>query len=74
MKCRRCVDCEDREHHWIEAYGEDIEHAEYACKHCEALGVACSHCFGEGDEPDSDDEEECSVCNGEGVVPLVRLN
>lgn len=75
-KCRRCADCEDSEHHWHDNYrfgdGTPYGEAEFICKHCEALGVECSHCYGDGDEPGLD--EECSACGGEGVIPLVSLN
>jgi hypothetical protein len=74
MACRRCSECQEAEHHWIEnpdfGYGEEIdgfappEHPDYshACKHCEALGGQCPECDGDGTVGvprfESDDTEE----------------
>jgi hypothetical protein len=70
-ECRRCGECRDREHHWLDNpdFGADPEWlAEYedagnpehshVCKHCDAYGDECEYCEGEG----------CEECDGEGVV------
>lgn len=41
----------------------------YVCKHCSTLGKECPHCFGSGLEPGAQEETECCLCDGEGVVP-----
>lgn len=35
-ECRRCADCEDQRHHWMEDESEIAEgEMVYACKHCD---------------------------------------
>lgn len=73
--CRRCVECPDQEHHWLhgevdfdEETGEPIDGAEYGCKHCEAVGAACTMC---GADPVFDDvapDPECPTCKATGIV------
>ena len=38
VPCRRCVECVDEEHHWIESMG--LEGEEYVCKHCDVTCAA----------------------------------
>ena len=64
--CRRCSECADSEHHWIEDY-DDVTDTEYGCKHCQIRGVECGQCWGEGIKPGTDDEN-CAKCSGHGVV------
>jgi hypothetical protein len=64
--CRRCTTCEGMRHHWIEDPDEDDPDApDYACKHCDARGVECEVCDGDGTDEDG---ELCAVCNTEGVI------
>lgn len=58
-KCRRCVECANMTHHWMP--NEDWagpDDPEYVCKHCDAEGMECSYCSGEG----------CGQCEGEGIA------
>lgn len=70
--CRRCTECEGREHHWIDNpdFGNENRPIEqqhsHICKHCEAFGDECVTCYGEGEEPGLEDEP-CGACDGEGV-------
>jgi hypothetical protein len=69
--CRRCSECQDSEHHWIdndECSGEDDP--AHACKHCDALGDECEMCDGEGGRTSEDGEQLalCPACKGHGVV------
>ena len=51
-ECRRCTECPDSEHHWLEdGYG-------LSCKHCEAIADCCLECV-------CDPYEGCVVCRGE---------
>lgn len=82
-ECRRCSECPDSEHHWLDngdfgngdAQGAYIG-AQYVCKHCPALGVECLECHG-GDLLGGEDSEhrridrwrsECRMCRGHGVI------
>lgn len=58
-ECRRCGDCRDSSHHWIEK-------PLYICKHCRAIGEECLACRGydEGESPTT------CVCGAEGVVQI----
>ena len=43
MACRKCEECKDLDHHWIENSdfgdeGEENNACDMICKHCEALG------------------------------------
>jgi hypothetical protein len=56
-QCRRCSECPDYSHHWLEDPGS--HHAwDFVCKHCPAKGSECPDCHGSG----------CDPCNGEGVI------
>lgn len=62
--CRRCSECPNSYHHWIECC-EEIETGEAGevifdrvCKHCGCLGTACEKCDGDG----------CEECRQEGVI------
>lgn len=60
-ECRRCVDCADSSHHWMEnddwdefedrePTDEEMEnHPSFACKHCDAVGEYCPRCDGSGE-------------------------
>lgn len=63
--CRRCVDCEGSPHHWTED-PRPYSATDWACKHCEARGIACPICDG-----DEEDQIGCALCGGEGVVEVV---
>ena len=74
-KCRRCSECPNSEHHWMEntSFGDPLDGiGEYICKHCSIQGTECVKCGGQGttDEPD----ELCGDCGGELVNVLYRLN
>lgn len=73
--CRRCSECRGASHHWIlngdfgnEDEPEEIQEADYVCKHCDQLGRECPACYGDGTEGASDDI--CDNCNGEGVIAM----
>lgn len=78
--CRRCDDCVDMSHHWVEntAFGDDEERIEnnsttHLCKHCDAMGNECDECGGCGGDGEVDADGEwntfpCAECGGEGVV------
>lgn len=77
-KCKRCSDCANSEHHWIDNdFFGDFDDPEpdsdprysHVCKHCDAVGSECPDCDGAGgDLYDTDFEWECERCKGEGVV------
>lgn len=54
--CRRCGDCRDARHHWV-----DEMEVTHRCKHCGALGSVCPECMGEG----------CDACGEEGVTEVI---
>ena len=67
-QCRRCAECQNSFHHWIEDPlfdGEKVV-AEYSCKHCDALGMDCTACedFDLCERPQC----ECPVCGGDGIM------
>lgn len=71
-KCRRCSECANSTHHWMEnsEYGNhegpiQPHEAEFCCKHCPATGDECPDCSGEGIGPLDD---PCETCGGAGVV------
>lgn len=82
MECRRCSDCANSSHHWLNNgdFGNDEAEAEeptgnsHVCKHCDAVGNECQECDGTGEV--MDDEGcvgfECKACNGEGVIVSKR--
>lgn len=75
--CRRCDQCPNSTHHWIDYVGEiDIDSTSHSCKHCDAVGIECPACDGEGIvtlfRDGQDYENECRLCDGEGVL-LVRF-
>ena len=76
-KCRRCSECANSSHHWLPnvSYGdedapEELQDIEFICKHCEAKGVECIACGGDGLAVDLTDTDnaECLECSGEGVI------
>lgn len=53
--CRRCSECPNSDHHWIEhfeEFDEGLEEGElifdHVCKHCGLLGNLCEACDGSG--------------------------
>lgn len=71
--CRRCTECQGREHHWQECTaldlndGDDFEDVpQFVCKHCGIYGEECPEC--DWSVP-SDDDGDCDACQGEGVIP-----
>lgn len=82
-QCRRCEECKDYSHHWMdngkygdEEYWDDNDSSTtHVCKHCGALGDECETCFGVGVNPDSEDDDDgsmCLECNGEGVIYVME--
>ena len=68
MACRKCAECRELDHHWVDNsdFGDEDEEnnaCDMICKHCEALGDACDNCSGTGD----DWGEPCAECDGNGV-------
>ncbi len=69
--CKRCSECADAEHHWIdndECNGPgDPTHA---CKHCDAVGDECETCGGEGGRYSEDGHYlgGCPACKSHGVI------
>ena len=57
-ECRRCSECADSSHHWIDTWTDAGN--DYACKHCPAEGRMCDRCLGDG----------CDHCGGEGVIEV----
>jgi len=76
VKCRRCSECPNSNHHWLpnSDFGNDedpeAEHTmrDYVCKHCPMVGNECPACFGSGETDDEDGP--CPDCDGEGVIPF----
>ena len=80
--CRRCLECEHYEHHWMPngAFGDDGKEnnqCDHCCKHCNAYGNECGECHGSGFNPFPEynipspsvlAQEACPECGGEGVV------
>jgi hypothetical protein len=58
-RCRRCTACEGCTHHWVERGDarETFPLYTHVCKHCDAVGIYCSVCQGNG----------CHVCANEGM-------
>jgi DnaJ-class molecular chaperone len=50
----------------------DIDSPSHSCKHCDAVGIECPACDGEGTvthfRGGHDYENECRLCKGEGVL------
>lgn len=64
MPCRRCSECRNSDHHWLDNMDWETESdPNYRCKHCPAVGVDCSQC----DEGLSNGKR-CGVCQGAGVL------
>jgi hypothetical protein len=63
--CRRCLVCEGYTHHWIEdcEETEDLPAYSHVCTHCDAVGLWCAVCGGEG----------CDACTHEGVVCVTMM-
>jgi hypothetical protein len=63
-------------------YRTDVE---FLCKHCDAMGMECAACEGTGDDDwfmddddiddldHSDGLDECSACDGFGVIVFVEI-
>lgn len=73
--CRRCNECDGYSHHWLPntSFGDDSEReennsAEYECKHCDALGMECPECDGDGRDNPLSEDAMCPECDGEGVI------
>lgn len=73
LECRRCSECPDGPHHWID---DGYTLTGWTCKHCEAIGVQCYHCAGEGMVPENygPGELTCPSCHGEGVVEVIQVS
>jgi hypothetical protein len=59
-----CVECEDRQHHWLEMATNDEGEAvdpHFACKHCDATTPMCEDCLGPI-VPVVDDGGLCAEC------------
>lgn len=73
-ECRRCSDCEGREHHWQPDLrspdDEDFEPGDYCCKHCPERGVMCEACMESGVVDIDGDECICAACEGVGVLKM----
>jgi hypothetical protein len=65
VKCRRCYECADADHHWIENDAfEDEDSPEFVCKHCDAVAFMCIEC----DAPVAMAETTCQACVPSPVV------
>lgn len=74
MTCSKCSECQGSSHHWIDKWDENNpDEVTHTCMHCDALGVKCYRCDGDGsiDEP-SYAHEPCWKCNGEGVLQYIH--
>lgn len=82
-ECRRCIECEGSEHHWMENgdFGADDDDPDYLedehrqptgnmfiCKHCDAVGDDCPKCGGSGEASDAPEGVPCFDCGGDGIV------
>jgi hypothetical protein len=75
VTCRRCIDCREYSHHWMDHgdFGNDEAHPEirghsHVCKHCGTLGDECDCCDGNGYDLAGEGVEVCPKCEGEGVT------
>jgi hypothetical protein len=82
MDCRRCIICQDQDHHWLEYEPKENESdpdpiPDFICMHCPAIGDACDRCDGTGfdDWEDEDGEDDpsgddgiCDECDGRAVL------
>ncbi len=59
-----CEACDGMSHHWLRYASEAMPCGWYECKHCEATGIECIDCDGEGC---NEWDEDCEKCWGEGV-------
>ena len=64
--CRRCSECPDGPHHWIDAEVSDADDPTHDCKHCDAVGEECGDCEGDGEAEGG--KGMCPTCDGHGVV------
>jgi len=86
-ECRRCDECRYNSHHWIYNPGfcdegnEEYPHSEasHICKHCDAIGMLCEECGGDGQLDSGGTNERgdwislpCETCKCEGVVILEK--
>lgn len=78
-QCRRCSECPDSDHHWIDGGpADDCPHGapssldckeclanmpDFVCKHCPATAVGCEMC--DGLEPD------CRFCGATGAIEIL---
>lgn len=62
--CRRCVECQGQEHHWLTAMPECPENGEpfIPCKHCDARAGVCEGCFEAPVWPQMSDQPLCAEC------------
>ena len=68
--CRRCSVCEGAAHHWMpDCDLADPPTYDHVCTHCNAVGITCDLCDGEG-VYEGDDDVVCPGCDGEGVLYL----
>lgn len=79
-QCRRCSECSNSEHHWMERCvfdASDELYATHVCKHCEILGFECQECGGDG-KHDSGGftpwgepiDLPCESCQSHGVIVI----
>jgi hypothetical protein len=69
--CRKCSECPDDGHHWIDNFdASDKVDATHECKHCDMLGDECETCDGEGGRTSDDgyDLGICQSCKGYGAI------
>ncbi len=70
LTCRRCSECSQSLHHWIELpviCPTKGPLCDYSCKHCDAAADACEACWGDGA---SEAGIRCDDCDGLGVIPI----
>ena len=69
--CRKCTECENTSHHWMENtlpwYEGDEYDSAFICKHCTAVGMRCPCCDGDGVDRELG-PDDCRECKGEGAV------
>jgi hypothetical protein len=68
-ECRRCIECEGQEHHWLVWLAEvkPGQEPEVPCKHCDAKAPLCERCC-DGvvwPLPTEGEPAHCDVCTAE---------
>lgn len=81
MGCKRCGDCANNTHHWLDNgdFGNDPNESEgptgnsHICKHCDVVGHECPDCDGRGEiEDEYAVGQICPTCDSEGVIVAPR--